>query len=140
MLPAMPLDILFEVRTNACACCSVLSTHQVLQVMLHLSPADLLNLARTAKNFRQLLMSKRAVSIWKCARELFAGPTAPPCPPDLSEPQWANLLWGGNACQECGTRPVLKVTFAIRRRVCTRCLKVQSVVLLLRSIEDANSR
>ena len=115
-----------------------LVVNSMLQVMSHLSPADLLSIARTARNFRELLMSKRAVSIWKRARERVAGPDAPTCPPDLSEPQWANLLWGGNACQECGTRPMLKVTFALRRRVCKRCLKERSVVYFLPYLEKSN--
>ncbi|KAG5651506.1 hypothetical protein H0H81_008400 [Sphagnurus paluster] len=45
----MPLDILFE-------------------IFAHLSPSDLLHLARTAKRLRNTLMHRSANSVWKKAR------------------------------------------------------------------------
>ncbi|KAJ3476779.1 hypothetical protein NLI96_g10922 [Meripilus lineatus] len=58
-LPEMPLDILFEV------CC-------------HLNPLDVLNLARTNKAFRALLMNRANVSFWTVARRNVEG--LPECP------------------------------------------------------------
>ncbi|KAJ3476780.1 hypothetical protein NLI96_g10925 [Meripilus lineatus] len=58
-LPEMPLDILFEV------CC-------------HLNPLDVLNLARTNKAFRTLLMNRANVSFWTVARRNVEG--LPECP------------------------------------------------------------
>ena len=54
-------------------------------------PKDLLNLARTSKAFRALLMSKSSKSLWlasmKCVEDL------PKCPPYMDEPTFINLLF-----------------------------------------------
>lgn len=70
---------------------------RVKQIFSRLEPADLLSLARTSKNFRKTLMSRKAASIWKAARRQMLG--VPTCPSDVSEPRWANLLFGGSKCQ-----------------------------------------
>lgn len=58
---------------------------------MHLQPMDLLNLARTSKPFRELLMHRSAARFWKSARRNIDG--LPDCPPDLSEPEYANLCF-----------------------------------------------
>ncbi|KAK7687019.1 hypothetical protein QCA50_009518 [Cerrena zonata] len=58
-LPNMPLDIIFE-------------------VLGYLLPNDLLNLARTTKEFRNLLMSRESRRFWKTARGNIKG--LPKCP------------------------------------------------------------
>ncbi|KZT09619.1 uncharacterized protein LAESUDRAFT_646055 [Laetiporus sulphureus 93-53] len=78
-LPEMPLDILLEIFS-------------------HLRPLDLLHLARTTKALRTMLMSRSSISLWKGARELVG--RLPDCPSDLSEPQYANLLFD----QHCHVR------------------------------------
>lgn len=55
-------------------------------------PRDLLALAQTSKPFRAFLMSRKSLQCWKTARERVEG--YPPCPPFLSEPQLANLIYG----------------------------------------------
>ncbi|KAF9218720.1 hypothetical protein BS17DRAFT_654775, partial [Gyrodon lividus] len=72
MLPELNLDVLFHIFS-------------------FLQPMDLLNLARTTKAFRQLLMRRSSVSVWKTARGGVEG--LPDCPPDLNEPQYANLVF-----------------------------------------------
>ncbi|KAF9234867.1 hypothetical protein BU15DRAFT_52049, partial [Melanogaster broomeanus] len=72
MLPELNLDVLFQILS-----------------LLH--PMDLLNLARTTKAFRQLLMRKSSAFVWKTARSQVEG--LPDCPSDLSEPQYANLVF-----------------------------------------------
>lgn len=67
----------------------------VLQIFTHLFPADLLNLARSTKAFRELLMKKSSITIWRAARGNVLD--LPDCPPDLSEPAYANLLFS-NCC------------------------------------------
>lgn len=62
-------------------------------------PRDLLNLARTSKDFRALLMSRDSALFWKAAREQVPG--LPECPAFLSEPQYANLLFSSF----CNVRP-----------------------------------
>lgn len=52
---------------------------------------DLLNLSRTSKSFRTFLMARSAVPLWRAARNNV--PDLPPCPDDLSEPAYANLVF-----------------------------------------------
>ncbi|KAH9892450.1 hypothetical protein C8Q73DRAFT_698062 [Cubamyces lactineus] len=72
-LPNMPLDILMEIV-----------------VLLH--PRDLLNLARTSKDWRAFLMNRKQEPLWKAAR-IQQEPTMPDLPPFLSEPAYANLMF-----------------------------------------------
>ena len=90
----MPMDVLMEVRVPSLRqirC--IYSTHHVdnAQIFGHLHPLDLLHLARTTKAFRRVLMHRSAISVWKAARATIPG--LPDCPPELSEPQWANLAF-----------------------------------------------
>jgi hypothetical protein len=67
---------------------------------------DLVNLARTSKALRQVLMSRKSLSVWLVARRN-AGITKVPDPPeDMSEPSWALLLFGPAVCS-VRSRPVL---------------------------------
>ncbi len=59
-----------------------------------LHPRDLLNLARTSKSCRELLMSRKYEFLWKAARAGVAG--LPDIPPWLSEPAYANLVFFTN--------------------------------------------
>lgn len=52
---------------------------------------DLLNLARTTKDLRLFLMKSSSSQFWKAAR--LNVDALPPCPDDLSEPAYANLLF-----------------------------------------------
>ncbi|KAI0255615.1 hypothetical protein BJV78DRAFT_688132 [Lactifluus subvellereus] len=84
---------------------------------------DLLNLARTSKALRQVLMSRKSISVWIAARRA-AGATTPPEPPeDMSEPSWAQLLFGPAVCSQCSTKNIHRVDFALRRRLCIVCRK-----------------
>ncbi|KAI0250347.1 hypothetical protein BJV78DRAFT_591563 [Lactifluus subvellereus] len=102
-LPTMPLDILYE-------------------ILGHLPPSDLLSLSRVTKAFRQLLMSRRSLFLWKTSYSLV--PEVPTCPEDMSEPAWAHLLFGGAYCYSCGAKPVAKILFSLRRRACKSCMRV----------------
>jgi hypothetical protein len=67
------------------------------QIFSHLPPEDLVRLSRASKAFRQVLLSKQSTFLWKAA---FAdSDNAPPCPEDIAELAWANLLFGGSYCQ-----------------------------------------
>lgn len=61
------------------------------QIFSLMHPRDLLNLARTSKPLRALLMSRQSAPFWKAARQLVEG--LPDCPPYLSEPEYANLAF-----------------------------------------------
>ena len=63
-----------------------------------MEPLELLHLARTSKDFRFLLMSRQSALLWQGARQNIEG--LPDCPPFLSEPEFANLLFG-TSCHVC---------------------------------------
>ncbi|KAI0640853.1 hypothetical protein C8Q79DRAFT_417116 [Trametes meyenii] len=100
VLPAMSIDILFEIFS-------------------HLTPRDLLTLSRTTKAFRALLHDRGSTTVWKAAR--YGVPGTPVCPDDVSEPFWANLLFGEAKCEHCGSG-VRRLAFELRRRLCMQCL------------------
>ncbi|KAF9535715.1 hypothetical protein CPB83DRAFT_842210 [Crepidotus variabilis] len=99
-LQNFPLDVLFE-------------------IFGHLSPYDLLKLARTNKEFRRLLLNKSFISVWKTA--LARVPGLPPCPPDMSEPAFANLAFSPHCFSCLGLAK--SVTWQLRVRYCARCAK-----------------
>ena len=87
-LPNLPLDILFEVNLIFFFATIISSTCQILG---HLDPYDVLKLARTTKDFRSLLLDRSSSSIWKAAFSNI--PDLPDCPPGMSEPAWADLVF-----------------------------------------------
>ncbi|GJE92830.1 F-box protein [Phanerochaete sordida] len=98
-MPNMPLDILVE-------------------IMGYLMPMDLLNLARTSRDFRSFLMARSATPLWKAARQNVEG--LPDCPVDLSEPAYANLAFDSH-CHGCGQPGTKTILWALRVRFCPRC-------------------
>ena len=71
---------------------------------------DLVNLARTNKALRGVLMSRKSIWVWLIARRN-AGATKVPIPPDdMSEPAWALLLFGPAVCSVC-SQESLRVVF-----------------------------
>ncbi|GJE86896.1 hypothetical protein PsYK624_029790 [Phanerochaete sordida] len=68
----------------------------VYEVLSHLEPGDILNLARTSRPLRKMLMTRRSAHLWRKARENIGANI--PAPPDyMSEPRLANLL----VCMHC---------------------------------------
>ena len=98
LLPAIPLDVLFEVKKTVYRCYSpTLTCDQLHEVFSNLTPMDIIHVSQTSRIFRDTLMKRNATSVWKAARERFG---APECPSTMSEPQWAVFLFG-NLCQVC---------------------------------------
>ena len=62
---------------------------------------DLLNLVRTTKDIRGILMRRTSKSVWKQAFTNVSPPGLPDCPSDLNEPQYAELAFG----KTCTVRP-----------------------------------
>ncbi|KAF9496308.1 hypothetical protein BDN71DRAFT_1505820 [Pleurotus eryngii] len=127
LLPTVPFDVLMEV------CFSYISASPRLhlsptrvreQVLARLRVADVIALSRTSKEFRGLLLSKRSISVWKAA---LTAEGCLECPADLSEPEYAVLLFGGTNCFNCGTKGIQRIDFGLRRRLCVRCMKVKLV-------------
>ncbi|TFK56746.1 hypothetical protein OE88DRAFT_1803408 [Heliocybe sulcata] len=100
-LPEMPLDILFEILE-----------------LLH--PSDLLRLSRTSKSLRACLLNPTAVTVWKRARGNVEG--LPDCPPNLTEPRYAHLLFE-HTCNFCGTSGITDVLWECWVRSCYKCIE-----------------
>ncbi|KII91497.1 hypothetical protein PLICRDRAFT_105367 [Plicaturopsis crispa FD-325 SS-3] len=101
----LPLDIFFEVCT-----------------VLH--PVDILQLSRVSKEFRSLFMSRNSRHVWVAARR--NAPGVPDCPPDMTEGQYARLLFEHD-CYACG-KPIAKMLdYALRLRYCGDCFKTKFV-------------
>ncbi|KAK7047816.1 hypothetical protein VNI00_006144 [Paramarasmius palmivorus] len=62
----------------------------LLEIFSHLQPKELLNLARTSKDLRAMLLSKRSLQIW---RAVIKNAELPLAPGDISEPQYASLAY-----------------------------------------------
>ncbi|KAL4252492.1 hypothetical protein ABKN59_002773 [Abortiporus biennis] len=109
-LPKMPLDILFE-------------------LFGYMHPMDLLNLARTTREFRALLMSRSSSSFWKASRVNVDG--LPDCPSFLSEPQYANLVFSAH-CHECLRGNIQTAIWEFRARYCSACKQKMCVNCIYR--------
>ncbi|KAG8913141.1 hypothetical protein FRC02_005629 [Tulasnella sp. 418] len=64
-------------------------------------------------------MSNKAEPIWRAARRA-QHPTLPPCPKDLSEPQYAALVFEP-ICQSCGEAGAYNIHYRLRTRHCKAC-------------------
>ncbi|CAE6433663.1 unnamed protein product [Rhizoctonia solani] len=98
------------------------------EVAAHLSPADLLSLARSNKFFRKMLMSRTSQYLWKQA--LANDPEIPECPPELSEPQYVSLLFS-KTCSSCGARVLRRMDPYLYVRLCNSCRDEQVVEVSL---------
>ncbi|TFK42253.1 hypothetical protein BDQ12DRAFT_677886 [Crucibulum laeve] len=115
LLPSLPLDILSEIFS-------------------HLLPTDILNLSRTTKDFRRVLLHRSATSIWKSA--VTNVPNFPECPEDMSLPAWISLAYDCH-CHNCLTSGVRNVDWMLRIRLCAKCAKV---CLLSEQMFDSKSQ
>ncbi|KAK7030393.1 hypothetical protein VNI00_014137 [Paramarasmius palmivorus] len=104
-LPKMPMDILFLIFS-------------------FLPPQSLLSLTRVNHVFRDTLLSKSSVSVWITMRNTYQVPKPSE---DLSEPEWAKLLFDGTRCQVCGAKGVTRVDFILQRRICYGCVRHNGV-------------
>ncbi|KAJ7082913.1 hypothetical protein B0H15DRAFT_852012 [Mycena belliarum] len=92
----------------------------VVEVLALLTPGDILHLARTSKHLRAFLLSKRQRYIWKESFLNLEGPRLPACPPGLSEPQYANLVFSCH-CHSCFKVHNYVVDWDLRVRYCSKC-------------------
>ncbi|KAF8188367.1 hypothetical protein BJ912DRAFT_400491 [Pholiota molesta] len=68
-----------------------------------------------------MLTSRSSTSVWKAARANIV-PAMPDCPDDLSEPQYAVLMFG-KGCHHCGRNLAsIRTVWLARRRICKRCI------------------
>ena len=135
-LPQMPLDVLYMVCFTFEPSYTLFTLYSF-QILSLLDPLDLLHLARTSKDFRNLLMSRSSISLWKVARLNIEG--LPDCPPYLSEPAYANLAFDAHchvriflfnhdlpgltylSLKKCLKNGVYEVIWEFRARYCKSC-------------------
>ncbi|KAF8156868.1 hypothetical protein B0H34DRAFT_710942 [Crassisporium funariophilum] len=91
----------------------------IFEIFERLHPVDLYNFVRTTKGLRQMLLSRKAESIW--SESFLRHPDIPACPADVSFPEWTSLLFGPNKCDDCSEAAAMP-EFACRTRLCTTCL------------------
>ncbi|KAG8794942.1 hypothetical protein FRC12_019732 [Ceratobasidium sp. 428] len=89
-----------------------------LEIARHLTPPDLLTLARSTKFFRAMFMSRSAAPIWQRAISNVVG--LPTCPASLCAPQYVSLIYS-KTCSECGARAMRRMDTRLHVRLCTAC-------------------
>ncbi|KAI0088544.1 hypothetical protein BDY19DRAFT_993936 [Irpex rosettiformis] len=92
----------------------------IMEICGHLHPRDLLHLARSSKDLRDFFMSRNSALFWKAARLALTSPCLPPCPTDLSEPAYANLMFDSH-CHNCLKQNCQDVYWTERVRLCKAC-------------------
>ncbi|KAI5123145.1 hypothetical protein M0805_000848 [Coniferiporia weirii] len=96
----------------------------VREIAKHLLPLDLLNLARSTRALRGMLMSKSARPIWRAALDALG---IPKCPSDINEPQLISLMFE-ESCHVCRvSRPRLVVDYGLRVRLCYSCFSLNVI-------------
>ncbi|KAJ3489820.1 hypothetical protein NLI96_g1862 [Meripilus lineatus] len=98
-MPNLPLDLLYD-------------------IFQHLNPIDMLQLSRSSRDFRGLLMDRKSAFLWQAARQNIEG--LPDCPTFLSEPEYANLVFD-TTCFICRKPNVKGVMWEFRARYCVGC-------------------
>ncbi|KAJ6502644.1 hypothetical protein DFH09DRAFT_296401 [Mycena vulgaris] len=96
-----------------------ISLDVVFEIFGNLHPLDVLRLSRTSKEFRNLLMHKSSITIWRSS--LNNVPNLPPCAPGMTEPQWISLVFD-STCHVC-QKIARKVDWGLFIRICTKCAK-----------------
>ncbi|QRW15550.1 reticuline oxidase [Rhizoctonia solani] len=98
------------------------------EIAAHLLPIDIINLARSNKFFRSLLMHRTSIHIWNGAMKNIEG--LPPCPPGMSEPRYLSLLFS-KTCTKCGGPARGKMDPNLLVRLCGSCRGVHLMPLEL---------
>ncbi|KAG8794715.1 hypothetical protein FRC12_022230 [Ceratobasidium sp. 428] len=94
------------------------------EIAVYLHPVDLVYLSRTSKFFRNILMNRASAYIWRSAG--LNVQNLPPCPKDISELQYAALLFT-ESCSICGDHAFRLMDPILLVRLCPRCHKEQAV-------------
>ncbi|KAL1944343.1 hypothetical protein VTO73DRAFT_3528 [Trametes versicolor] len=91
-----------------------------LEIVKKLDPLALLRLAQSSKYFRSLLMTRSARHLWVASFRNVPG--VPPCPPYISEPRYAAVLFD-QYCFACGNARSTNVDHTACVRLCAPCFK-----------------
>ncbi|KAF8319039.1 hypothetical protein DL93DRAFT_268964 [Clavulina sp. PMI_390] len=92
------------------------------EICSYLQALDLLHLVQSSKIFAIFLLAEASAPVWRYARLSVEG--LPDCPSDITEQQYACLLFG-HYCQGCGKTScgatVNSLAWQVRRRWCSEC-------------------
>ncbi|KAF5384841.1 hypothetical protein D9615_000908 [Tricholomella constricta] len=91
----------------------------ILEIFGHLHPIDIYHIAQTSKSLRNVVLARNSASLWKTC--FSRHPEVPSCPPGMSAPRWATLLFGPVICDYCGKYGAL-LDFTLRQHLCSTCL------------------
>ncbi|KAL0070327.1 hypothetical protein AAF712_002514, partial [Marasmius tenuissimus] len=105
MLLTLPLDVLYT-------------------IFGHLNPKALVSLTRVNRAFSATLLSPETMFIWVQARQSC---DVPEPWENMTEVEWAKLLFGNTKCQFCGTKGVQRINFILMKRVCFVCIQAKFV-------------
>ncbi|KAI0737835.1 hypothetical protein C8Q80DRAFT_306188 [Daedaleopsis nitida] len=122
-LMSMPKDIFYEVsRVFTRRPCRFERIYALTttKIVSWLKPLDLLQLSRSSKYLRSLIMVRDNSSLWKAARKNVPG--LPDCPTILAEPRYAAVLFD-QYCFACGIPRSSCVDFSLALRFCGPCFK-----------------
>ncbi|KAG8680439.1 hypothetical protein FRC09_018234, partial [Ceratobasidium sp. 395] len=98
-LADMPIGILTKIASN-------------------LEPMDVIFLARLNKHFRNLLITRSSIGIWRRLIDNTFG--LPGCPPGMSEPRYLALVFL-DTCTSCGKDGKTEIDEVLRVRLCASC-------------------
>ncbi|KAH8822796.1 hypothetical protein DL96DRAFT_1619287 [Flagelloscypha sp. PMI_526] len=93
----------------------------------HLTPKELVSLARTTKLFRSTLLAPNASTIWVDSRK-YLGYECPRPGNGLTETYWAWMIFD-DKCALCLTHNVPALDWQWRKRMCKNCFKNQTTNL-----------
>ncbi|CAE6399474.1 unnamed protein product [Rhizoctonia solani] len=92
----------------------------LIEIARYVVPVDLIMLSRVNKFFRELFMDKRSAGIWRSALQNL--PELPPCPDDVSEPQYVAMIFTKRCSVGlCGRYAPREMDPALLVRLCARC-------------------
>ncbi|KLO19547.1 hypothetical protein SCHPADRAFT_992786 [Schizopora paradoxa] len=89
-------------------------------ILEHLNPPDLLNVARSSKSLHELIVTRRMRTVWQNCLKAHGVPPLPDNLP-INEVQLATMLFN-NYCQACGNSACNKTHDQLLVRLCAACL------------------
>ncbi|CAE6504317.1 unnamed protein product [Rhizoctonia solani] len=95
-----------------------LPTEVFTEIASHLWPLDIINLTRSSKSFRSLLLNRSSIHIWQKAANNVPG--LPGCPPDMNLPRYLAFMFV-ETCTSCGEGEHMEVDTILRVRLCVPC-------------------
>ncbi|KAK7688297.1 hypothetical protein QCA50_008668 [Cerrena zonata] len=109
----------------------------ICEVLYLLLPLDLLRVTRINKAFRNLLMHRSSLHIWKKARKNISGLPEPFS--DMSEPAFASLCFE-IVCHGCFEPRMQNILWEFRMKLCNECLKAKTSESHVLTVHDHNNR